>query len=156
TIGYYQSASPTFDASAVRIGTEVVSGAAALTTGTHAGTSPPLVITAPGSYYLFAKLDEGDLVTETNETNNVLASQAMTVTGTAFVNTILDNGQAGYSEKGSWFDWNLGYNGSYRYANPAAGSTAVWAVPGLPAGSYQVQATWPSASAINVVYRVYD
>src|SRR5262249_30842662 len=75
TIGYYQSASPPFAASAVRIGREVVSGAAALTTGTHAGTSPPLVITAPGSYYLFARLDEGDLVTETNETNNVLASQ---------------------------------------------------------------------------------
>jgi hypothetical protein len=81
----------------------------------------------------------------------------MSVTGA----TIIDNGQAGYSETGSGWGENdsLGYNGNYRYHAVASGAdTAQWQLTGLSSGLYDVQVTWYAYPnrATNVTYQVYD
>src|SRR5260370_6306605 len=142
------------------MGTETVSAASDLAVGTHGGTSPALSFAWPGNYYLYARLNDSNAFPETDSTNNVTRSAAaVAVSGQGSV--ILDNGQPGYSERGTWFDGSTAgaYNGGYRYANPAAGSTAIWTVAaGLPAGNYQVQVTWPGDSGYrsHLVHPGYD
>lgn len=74
---------------------------------------------------------------------------------------MVDNLDSGYSEQGggwSGVDATGGYNGTYRYAAANTGSTAVWQMSSLAAGTYEVQATWLSNTnrATNAPYQIYD
>jgi hypothetical protein len=57
--------------------------AASKTVALHSGTFNVTVpaSTAPGNYYLMAKLDNGDTVNESNENNNIKVGGLLTVTG---------------------------------------------------------------------------
>jgi subtilisin family serine protease/uncharacterized protein YigE (DUF2233 family) len=157
-ISYYASNDAIFgNADDVLLGSETITAAADKSVGGHSGTSPSLQITTGGTYYLFAKLDSGAAVPETNENNNVAqAPQTVSVTGPV----IVDNGQAGYSETGSgWLSWGAGYAGNLRYHSAGTGAnTASWQASGLNAGNYQVQATWNADGnhASNATFSIYD
>jgi subtilisin family serine protease len=158
TIGYYASPDATFgNSDDILIGTETISAAADKTVGSHSGTSPSLQITMGGTFYLFARLDNGAAIPESNEDNNVAqAPQTISVTGTV----IVDNVDAGYSETGSgWLSWGLGYGGNLRYKSAGTGSnTANWQVNGLNPGNYQIQGTWNADGnhATNASFSFYD
>jgi hypothetical protein len=160
TIAYYASPTSTFNSStAILAGTEAVSGSGNLSVGSHSGTSPSLQFSGMGNYYLFAVLNSTNAFAETDSTNNLSpASSAMAVTGA----TIIDNGQAGYSETGSGWGENdsLGFNGNYRYHTVTSNGadTARWQLTGLSSGSYDVQVTWYAYPnrATNATYQVYD
>ena len=98
----------------------------------------------------------GGSVPESNEANNLTQSaQPVVVSGA----TILDNGQAGYSDAGGWSSAPLGYGGSLRYAAAGTGSaTATWQANGLAPGAYLVQATWNGYynHASNAPFSIYD
>ena len=63
---------------------------------------------------------------------------------------VIDNGQSGYSETGSWSDGTGGYNGSDRIAKTlssgTATATAQWSFSGIANGSYQVWVTFAGTS----------
>src|SRR5262249_25414735 len=158
TIGYYASTDNVFgNADDVLLGTETISNAADKSVGSHAGTSPALSFSSGGTYYLFAKVDNGNTASETDESNNVAQAPAQVV-GSGPV--IVDNGAPGYAETGSgWLGWPTGYNGSVRYHNAGSGAdTASWQLGGLAAGDYTVQSTWNGSSnhASNATYQIYD
>src|SRR5205807_621947 len=75
---------------------------------------------------------------------------------------IVVNGQAGYSETGTWgTETQPGdYGGTDRYAHTASGgvNTAAWQVNGLAAGSYVVQVAWSAyiGNASNAPFTIYD
>jgi len=138
-----------------------LSAAADLAVGDHSGTSPSLQLPNGGTYYLLARLTAGSSWMESDaakDSNDVaVAPQTVQVSGPV----IVDNGTAGYSETGAWTTENVtAYNGSERYA--AAGgtgqNTATWQATGLPAGLYQVQATWHAYGnqSSNAPYAIYD
>ncbi|MBX6313378.1 MAG: hypothetical protein IRY99_10755 [Isosphaeraceae bacterium] len=80
TIAYYRSTDGTFgNADDVLLGTETINTAAGKTVGNHAGTSPVLKIDTPGTYQIFARIDNGNVVAESNETNNVSAASTLVV-----------------------------------------------------------------------------
>jgi hypothetical protein len=150
TIAYYASTSSSTSqdfTQAILLGTETISAADDLTVGNHAGTSPAFQMNAVGGYYLFAVLNANNAFLESNSGNNV----AVTAQATVFSGpVIVDYGQAGYSETGTWTSYSTGtaYGGSYRYATSAGNgnNTATWQVPGLTAGLYSVQVSWPAYS----------
>jgi hypothetical protein len=160
TIGYYASTDTQF-AHAVLLGTETISASADRTVGTHAGTSPALQFSVAGTYYLFAYLDNGNAITETDKTNNV-AQAPQTVTVTGLIAQIVDNGGAGYSESSGsqWTTAPLGYGGSLRYSPVGShgGNSATWQFTGLAPGSYVIEATWNSDAqhATNAPYQFFD
>jgi hypothetical protein len=79
TIGYYASPDGTF-ANATLIGSETV--AAGQAAGTYTGTSPSLQFSMGGTYYILARLDDGNTINETNEANNWATTlQQVVVTG---------------------------------------------------------------------------
>ncbi len=96
----------------------------------------------------------------TNDPNNNPFS--FTLAGTVSTGVIVDNGQAGYSETGSWNSYAAGYDGSLRYTansgSSTATATATWQLTGLPAGTYTVQSTWNTYAnhATNATYSLYD
>jgi subtilase family serine protease len=156
TISYYASPDTNF-ADGTLLGTETISAATDLAVGSHSGNSPSFTLNNTGTYYLFAQLDSGNVILETNETNNVtMAAQPILITAPV----IVDNGQPGYSETGpGWQDWAAGYNGDLHYHAAGTGAdTAIWQATGLPAGYYTVLATWNSSSnhASNAPYSIYD
>src|SRR5205823_9829897 len=73
-----------------------------------------------------------------------------------------DNGQAGYSETGTWNDWSTGtaYGGDYHYAQSGGtgNNTATWQISGLASGSYSIQVAWAAFAnqATNAPYSIYD
>jgi hypothetical protein len=164
TITYYAStsANPNQDLSkATLLGAETLSASADLAVGNHSGASPSLQLPNGGTYYLLAQLAPDSTWVESdaaNDTNDVaVAPQSVQVLGPV----IVDNGTAGYSETGAWnTEFVPAYGGSERYA-AASGTgqnTATWQATGLPAGLYQVQATWhayPNQSS-NAPYAIYD
>src|SRR5262249_27954110 len=83
SISYYASNDTIFgNADDLLIGSETVSSAAGKSLGTHSGTSTALQITNGGTFRLFAKVDSGSTVFETDETNNVVMSaQSIVVNG---------------------------------------------------------------------------
>src|SRR5262249_52558739 len=64
--------SPTFNPASPYF-TESV-GAGVARSGMNPGTSPQFSIGTPGTYYVFAQVDGGNTVAETNEGNNVIQS----------------------------------------------------------------------------------
>ncbi|MCI0459041.1 MAG: S8 family serine peptidase [Gemmataceae bacterium] len=141
----------------ILLGSETISTTADRTVGSHSGTSPSLLLSNGGTYYLFARLDSADTVLENNEGNNAAqAPQPVVVTGPV----ILDNGTPAYTETGSgWVSWSEGYNGNLRYHAAGTGAnTANWQMSGLPPGYYTIQATWNAASnhPSNAPYSIYD
>src|SRR5262249_21748044 len=141
----------------VLLGSETITAAADKSVGSHSGTSPNLQITTGGVYYLFAKVDSGNAVLETNESNNVAqAPQTLTVAGPV----IVDNSQSAYSETGSgWLGWSAGYGGNLRYHAAGSGAnTAIWQATGLSGTSYEVEATWNGDPnhANNAAFSIYD
>jgi hypothetical protein len=159
-IGYYRSTDNVFgNADDVLLGTETVNTAGGKSVGDHAGSSPAFSIGTAGTYYLFARLDEGGAVAEGDETNNVSASDVIVIGSSP---TIIDDGEAGYAEAGGgWAYGGLsgGYLGDYRYKGSGSGTgTATWTFTGLAAGNYQVQTTWTAHAnrATNAPYTVLD
>ena len=63
---------------------------------------------------------------------------------------MIDNGQAGYSETGTWNTAVGGFNGTNRVAQTTHGSgataTATWSFSGVASGSYDVYVTFASKS----------
>jgi len=63
---------------------------------------------------------------------------------------VIDNGQSGYSETGSWNTATGGFNGTNRVARTTQGSgataTATWSFTGVPSGSYDVYVTFATKS----------
>jgi hypothetical protein len=156
TITYFASPFATFGREDMVVGSELILGAG-LTPGMHAGVSPNLYVDANGPLYLYAKLDSGNVVTETNKANNVaVAPQVATATGPV----IVVNGRWGYHETGSgWFTVAGGYSGKVREHDAGTGAdTATWQVTGLTSGQYTVQAFWPASgsAASNSTYKIYD
>jgi subtilisin family serine protease len=81
TIAYYGSRDPVFgNADDVLLGTETIRAAADKVVGRHAATSPVLRGVPAGTAYVFARLDDGDAVTEFDETNQISAPASFTVT----------------------------------------------------------------------------
>jgi subtilisin family serine protease len=159
TIGYYVSTSATFDSNALLVGSETISAAADKTVGLHSGTFS-ITIPNAGTYYLYARLDDGNVIPETDKTNNV-AQAPQQIVVTAPVSVIVDNSDSGYSEVGTWTDWSNGpaYNGSLRFHSAGTGSnTATWQTTGLAAGTYQIQATWNAfdGHASNAPFKIFD
>ena len=160
TIAYYASANVTFgDADDLLVGRETISAAADRAPGTHPGSSSPLRINQAGSYRIFARLDDGDVVAETDEGNNVgQSTQTIAVDGPP----IVDEVDPGYAESGSWSGldaFGSGYGSNYRYAASGDGtSTATWEFSGLSSGSYEVEVTWTAHAnrASDAPYRVYE
>jgi hypothetical protein len=147
-IAYYESTSPDPNqnlANATFIGEENISAATDNTIGTHTGTSPSLTFPNSGTEYLIAQLDPTNVILESNETNNVAVSAAVSVTAVA---VIVANGQAGFSLTGTWgTETQAGdYGGTDRYARVSGtgANTATWQASGLANGQYVVQMTWPA------------
>ncbi|WP_406700496.1 Ig-like domain-containing protein [Singulisphaera sp. Ch08] len=153
-ISYYSSTDNVLgNGDDVLLASETITGAGA-TVGTHAGNSPSLQFNQAGSYHLFAVIDNGNTVVESDETNNATEA-AQTVT----VGTIIDNGTAGHSQTGAWVGFNGGYGGTASYAAPGAGTTsATWQQSGLASGNYQVDVTWLAGTnrASNATYLIFD
>ncbi|HEV3082956.1 MAG TPA: glycoside hydrolase family 44 protein [Gemmataceae bacterium] len=163
TITYYASPSsnPNQDLSkATLLGSETLSATADLAVGNHSGASPSFQFASGGSYYLLATLTSSSFAESdgANDTNDVaVTSQAVQVLGPI----IVDNGDAGYSETGTWnTETVLSYGGTERYATSSGTgqNTATWQASGLTSGLYQVQATWHpySNEATNAPYAIYD
>ncbi len=126
TIAYYAYSQPTLDTSkATLLATETINTAAGLTTGLHTGTSPNLQITQLGAQYLFAVLDSGNTVFETNETNNI-GSAPITVTSASGQSQSVDLSGAydvgGIVTDGSTFGNHDGFDGSGQALSQEAGS----------------------------------
>ena len=150
TIGYYRSGDSVFgNSDDVLFGSESLSNSTDKSVGNHAGTSPSFIIPVAGSYHLFARLDDGGSVTENNETNNVSAADAITVTTSTSSGSIIDDGEPGYAESGTWATGSVagGFQGDYRYRAAGSGtSSASWTFSGLSSGTYRVYATWVTGS----------
>jgi murein DD-endopeptidase MepM/ murein hydrolase activator NlpD len=74
------------------------------------------------------------------------------------VTTIMDNGDAGFTEAGSWGHSTVGYQQDADYSAAGTGSDlAVWTFH-VPAGTYRVSATWSvgRGAATNAPFTVYD
>jgi hypothetical protein len=160
TIAYYASPDATFgDAGDVLLGTETITATADKTIGSHAGSSPLLQFSRPGSFYLFAQLNSTNTIVETdatNDTNNV-AGAACPVAVTSVV--VVANGAPGYTETGTWTDAAGGYGGTSRESSLSSGpSTATWDMTGVAPGTYAVQATWTAAGdqATSAPYFIFD
>ena len=74
---------------------------------------------------------------------------------------VIDNGQPGYAETGTWNTVLGGFNGTNRVATTHRGSvtaTASWTFTGLPNASYLVYITYAGKSgyATNAPFTVYD
>src|SRR5207253_2569601 len=122
-IAYYASTDTIFgNADDVLVGTETIAPGAGGTVGTHTGTAL-LEFENSGTYYLFDKLDSPNAIPETDETNNVTqAAQPVVVSGPV----VIDNGQPGYSETGTWTTYTApgaGYNNNLRYSAAGDGSS---------------------------------
>ncbi len=162
TIGYYGSTSsdPAQNlANATLLGTQTITASGDKSVGNHTKTSPSLVFPSGGTYYLLARLDDGNAILESDKTNNVVAaSTATAVQGPV----IIDNGHSGYTETGSgWFSssYSPSYGGDYRVHTAASGAdTAVWQASGLASGTYDVEVTWTpdSSRANNATYQIFD
>jgi IPT/TIG domain len=138
---------------------------------THFTSTDPLAV-LPADYTFKA----GDLGAHTfsslvlktvgTQTISVTDTANSSVAGSAAVSVgsrawIVDNGQAGYSETGSWSSYTglTHYGSNFRYAGPGTGaSTATWKVTGLAAASYDLQLTWAAYTnrATNARYQIYD
>jgi hypothetical protein len=163
TIAYYASTSPDPSqnlSQAIQLGSETISAASDLAVGDHTGTSPAFQITTNGAYYLFARLNASNDFLESdgnNDTNDLAVSAQTTVVSGP---VIVANGQAGYSETGSWnTESNSGdYGGTDRWAFTTGSNTATWQVSGLAAGQYTVELNWAaySTDATNAPFSVYD
>jgi glucose/arabinose dehydrogenase len=106
-------------------------------------------------------------VVETNAADNYVLADAVRIApspspaGPPLAQpVVVDDGQVSYAESGTWQSAGGGYGGELRYAAAGHGEdTASWQVAGLPAGTYEVDATWtfyPSNRTSNAPYTIYD
>jgi hypothetical protein len=76
---------------------------------------------------------------------------------------IIDFGNVGYTEVGTWGSYSLGgssgqFGSNYRYSASGTGADeATWTFTGLSAGTYDVSASWAvnGAHATAALYRIY-
>ncbi len=103
TIAYYASTSPTPGGGAdYLLGTEAITAAADKAVGNHDGTSPTLHLpVAGGTYYLFATINAGGSVIESNPTNDVglVRGRTPTYSGKLYGDTAIIHGYQ------SFYDW---------------------------------------------------
>ncbi len=132
SVGFYLSTNTVFDASDVLLNT---STGFALPAGQSSPRNSALVIptgTAAGSYYVLFVADPTNVVTETNETNNV-ASLALTVNG-PFTGTVVPfTGTATVTTCSTTVYDNGGYN---NYADNSNGSLTI--LPGTAGSMVQL------------------
>lgn len=79
--------------------------------------------------------------------------------GTPGIGTIVDDGDAGYTNVGEWTTHPAGYLGDNRYSAAGSGNDrAEWQFTGLSSGVYRVSATWPHHvnRATNSPFTVFD
>jgi subtilisin family serine protease len=159
-IAYYLSTNSTFgDADDTVLGSESITTTGGKAVGSHSGLSPSFSIGAVGTYYIFARIDDTGAVAESQETNNVSSWTSIIVTAPP---TIIDDGDAGYSEVGG--GWGTGtlsgaYNNDYRYSPGGGGSNrARWLFSSVASGTVQVYTTWKEHSnrATNAPYSIFD
>lgn len=113
--------------------------------------------TLGGVTYEFASWSDGGAATHDITTPDADTTYTATFRAAA-QSTIVDDGDPGYSQQGTWFAAAGGYQGDHRLRGANGGSTATYQVAGLAAGGYEVQATWPAwaQGAPNTPYRIYD
>jgi subtilisin family serine protease len=159
TIRYVRSTNSTYgDADDVLLGTETINTAAGKSIGAHPGSSPSFSIATAGTYYLFARLDDGSAVTESNETNNVSNAEVIVV---GAIPEPIDDGDPEFNMSGSWGDGSLAgaYEDDYLYRTAGAGANkASWTFGSLAAGTYEVYVTWKAHAnrATNAPFAVFD
>jgi len=129
-ISYYVGTSPTFSNSDTLLATETINTGTGLAAGLHTATSPNLQISQTGGFYIFAVLDSGNAVSETNENNNT-ASTAVTVTSPAGQGTQVDLSgyfaRAAIFNDGAKFANNAGFDGSgHALSENLLGSSVTW------------------------------
>jgi hypothetical protein len=95
-----------------------------------------------------------------NDADGYVIADAIRIAPPIVLPAIVDNGDPGYSQVGSWTSATGfgGYLGDLSFAAAGDGSsTATWQA-GLVPGSYDVQVTWaPNPNrASNATYRIYD
>jgi uncharacterized protein (DUF2141 family) len=156
TIGYYASTNGQLSG-ATLLGQQII--AAGQAAGTYTVPSPSLQFPTAGTYYLLADLNDTNSIVETNTANNVTAAaQQVTVTGSF----IVANGQAGFTDTGTWYSYPDGYSGnlqwSYNSGSSTPTATASWQVTELAPGTYTVAATWDANAnhATNAPFSIYD
>src|SRR5262249_46695141 len=107
--------------------------------------------TTPGTY-------SGNVSFGTNDPNNNPFN--FPISGTVSAVSILDDSNPGFSTVGSWTFWtNQGYLGNIHEATAMTGAdVATWLFSNLPAGLYQLSATWTAYTnrATNAPYKVLD
>ena len=118
----------------------------------------------PGSFSIQEIVQSGWIVTQPNSNPNVYkvaTVSGLVSSGFAFGDHIasallptmvIDNGQTGYSESGTWKGSTAGgYNGNNRYASTVRGSTptntAAWTFTTLATGTYDVYVTYYAQNA---------
>jgi hypothetical protein len=156
TIGYYASTNGQLSGATLLGRQTIAAGQAA---GQYTVTSPSLQFPTAGTYYLLADLNDTNSIVETNTANNVTAAaQQVTVTGSF----IVANGQAGFTDTGTWYSYPDGYSGnlqwSYNSGSSTPTATASWQVTELAPGTYTVAATWDANAnhATNAPFSIYD
>jgi subtilase family serine protease/subtilisin family serine protease len=181
TTGFYLSTNPTLDGADIALGSRAVPTLAA--GASHAGsTTLTIPATTPaGTYYLLARADAGDAITESVEANNVrvqvvqigadlvvsaLNLPATVGAGTPFSVTDTTRNQGGSSADATTTSFYLSTNSTFEAADTLLGSRVV---PGLgpggthtgsttvtipastPTGSYYLLARADAAEAIGEI-----
>jgi uncharacterized protein YkwD len=170
TISYYASTDRKVgNGNDVLLAKETLTAAAYKTRGLHHVASPRLTLGRTGARYIYAVLDSGRAVRESNEKNNTVMSarpvkavpQAPRTRARAA--RIIDNGDAGYHTTGRWYYgkgtmFNGAYLGDANYRRGGAGNNvATWSFTVTP-GVYRVSATWAAFTnaASDARYTVLD
>ena len=138
-------------------------------TAVLAGGAPTLVGVATYRYGFTGSFVEGTVDVEfvagtfadraSTPNVNVSETESFTVTLPPPVPTTVDNGDAGFASSG-WTLYNGdGYQSDFHYTAAGSGSkVATWTFTGLPAGAYEVSATWsPHANRVsNAPFAILD
>lgn len=125
TIALYAGFSPTVTTSDILLGTNTVASVAAGSYTT--GQFSEVVSAPPGTYYLAAIVDPQGLVTETNESNNIYALGAVTVTGGSGSTIYVTTTSLPEATQGSYYEVQLYQTG---------GTSPTWSIiaGSLPSG----------------------
>lgn len=131
-------------------------GAASLAAGQSTTFTVRLTAAAAGTFggsISFTNNDSNESPYDLQLSGSVTAVQAPSLV------RYIDNGAAGYTTSGSWYQSGSGRERDSQFALKGNGSSvATWSFTGLAAGQYRVSATWPGASyyASDAPFSVYN
>jgi subtilase family serine protease len=167
TTSYYLSANTVLDAGDVLLGSRAVGGLAPGASDSGSVTLTLPAGTAAGSYYVIARADDGQVVTESQETNNTLARAvqvgpdlavtALSVAasiGTDAPFTVTDTtaNQSGSPAGASTTSYYLSANAFFDASDVLLGSRAVPALAGGASDTASVALTLPAGTAPGYYY----